>query len=367
MNQAQQIATSGWRDGASVACASGFQVEDQGAGNFQLRPGASIDTKQQHAIAGLQEDLSTVTPAATAFMIHDGIILGNGFVVHSPDGLVRESQYLANNLERRVEMSMRDKSFILDDSTVWIVAGNASSKNNYWHWFAQVLPAILHSRDFGESLGKRNFGVIAEPLSNWQIESLSVLGISQECVVQIDKFQNAKAKTILYSSFLSGTSVFANNRYRKEIGERFVRWAGGVDSADAKLLISRKDTKKRPLLNEESLQADLASDGFRVVTGGTMSLREQIRAFNGASVIVAPHGAGSTNVLFGRPGALYIELAQLSYPNAGPLSLCKTSGMLAWIDLFEDDGRGQSTDGWTAPTDIVRATIASAESTVALA
>jgi hypothetical protein len=79
-------------------------------------------------------------------------------------------------------------------------------------------------------------------------------------------------------------------------------------------------------------------------------------------VIVAPHGAGSTNVLFGRPGARYVELAQLSYPNSGPLSLCKTSEMLAWIDLFEDDGMGQSTDGWTVSTEVVRDTIADAES-----
>lgn len=366
MNQVETIVGSGWRHAASVACASGYLVEDEGAGNFQLRPGASIDAKKQHSLAGLQNKLSEVTPAATAFMIHDGLVLGNGFIVCSTDGLVTESRYLVNNLERRVEMSLRDESIILDDSRIWIVAGNASSKNNYWHWFAQILPAILHCRDFGESLGKRGFGVITEPLKGWQLESLSVLGISKESVVEINQFQNVRVRTFLYSSLLSGNSVFANNRYRKEICKSFVSWAGGVVPGYEKLVISRKDTNKRPLLNEDSLQAELVADGFRVVTGGTMSLSEQIRAFHSASVIVAPHGAGSTNVLFGHPGAIYVELAQLSYPNAGPLSLCKTSGMHAWLDLFDDDGKGQSTDGWTAQAETVRATIARAESEMAV-
>ncbi|MEY9777412.1 DUF563 domain-containing protein [Arthrobacter sp. MW3 TE3886] len=362
MNQVERIVSSGWRDAALIASASGCDVEDQGVGTFRLRPGASIETKQKLALVRLQTELSAVSPSATAFMLHDVLLLGNGFMVCTEDGLVRESRYLASNLERRVELSLRDEPVLLDDSVTWIVAGNASSRSNYWHWFAQILPAVLHCRDFARSLGKSNLGVITGPLKDWQVESLSVLGIPQGLVVEISQFQNAQAKTCLYSSFLSGSSVFANNGYREEISETFVRWAGDHHSADVKLAISRKDTKKRPLVNEDSLHVALAADGFQIVTGGTMSLREQIQAFRSASVIVAPHGAGSTNVLFGRAGALYIELAQLSYPNAGPLSLCKTSGMLAWIDLFEDDGKGQATDGWTASTDIVRATISDAES-----
>lgn len=364
MDQIEKVLNSEWREAASLSCVSGYAVKDQGPALFHLKSGASIGSKQQYAVDGLRNNLSLISPDGAAFMIHDALILGNGFIIYSPDGLVNESRYLANNFERRVEMSLRDDVIVLDESIVWIVAGNASSRNNYWHWFAQILPAILHSRDFAQSVGKVDFGLVTGRLKGWQIESLLVLGIPHERIVQVDIFQSAKAKTCFYSSLLSGVSVFAHNRYREEIRELFIQWAGGIEAGDEKLLISRKDTKKRPLLNEEALQSALMKDGFRVVAGGTMTLREQVQVFHAASIIVAPHGAGSTNVMFGQRGGRYIELSQLSYPNAGPLSLCKTSGMLAWVDLFEDDGKGQGTEGWTAPIDIVMSTIASAEAAV---
>jgi capsular polysaccharide biosynthesis protein len=363
MDQVEQILSSGWTDAILLACVSGCRVEDQGSPpSFRLNPGASIVSKQQYALESLQDELLNISPDANAFLIHDAVVLGNGFLVHSPDGLVRETRYLANNLERRIELSLRDEPVILDDSVTWIIAGNASSRHNYWHWFAQMLPGVLHSRDFAQSLGKTDIGVVTGPLTDWQIESLAVVGIPRNRVVEINVFQNARAKTLIYSSLLSDSSVFANNRYRKELSKTFVEWAVDAKSKDEKLIISRKDTKKRPLLNEDAVHAALISRGFRVVTGGTTTLREQIQAFHAASIIVAPHGAGSTNVLFGRPGAAYVELAQLSYPNGGPLSLCKTSEMLTWLDLFEDDGKGQSTEGWTAPTDVVLATVINAES-----
>ncbi|WP_346960002.1 glycosyltransferase family 61 protein [uncultured Arthrobacter sp.] len=358
MDQVEKIVSTGWRDGSSIACVSGMPVEDMGAGNFRLKPGRSIDDERRSAVIGLQKSLSAVTPAATAFMIHDGLVLGNGFVVSTADGLVRESRYLVKNLERRVELSLRDETVVLDDSIAWIIAGNASSKSNYWHWFAQILPAILHSRDLGKSLGRTRFGVITESLKEWQIESLLVLGINRDSIVEINQFQHARAATLFYSSFLSGVSVFADNIYRREIRRIFIDWAGQNNAAPGKIVVSRRDTNKRPLMNEDLLHAELALSGFKVMTGGSLTLREQIQAFQGASVVIAPHGAGSTNVLFGRKGALYIELGQLSYPNAGPLSLCKSSEMLAWIDLFEDDGKGQSTGGWKASIELVRDTVA---------
>lgn len=362
MDQIEKILSAGWKDAAVVSCVSGNLAEDQGPASFRLIPGASVDSERQHVLEALQEDLTATAPAATAFLIHDALILGNGFLVYSPDGLVKESRYLANNVERRIELSLRDATIALDDDVTWIIAGNASSKYNYWHWFAQMLPAILHCRDFARSTNNLNYGIVTGPLRDWQLESLAVLGIPPTHVVQLNVFQNARAKKCLYSDLLSDAHVFSANCYRKSLRETFIKWANGADSAAEKLVISRKDTKKRPLLNEDALHAALTDKGYKVVTGGTLTLREQIQYFHGASVIVAPHGAGSTNVLFGRPGARYVELAQLSYANAGPLSMCKTSQMLTWVDLFEDDGKGQSTEGWTAAIDVVLETIADAES-----
>ena len=62
----------------------------------------------------------------------------------------------------------------------------------------------------------------------------------------------------------------------------------------------------RQILNEQELIARLAPLGFQVVDPGTTPLSAQIELFSRASIVVGPHGAGLTNILFrkGAPMAL---------------------------------------------------------------
>ena len=68
--------------------------------------------------------------------------------------------------------------------------------------------------------------------------------------------------------------------------------------------------------------------------------------YEAADVVVAPHGAGSTNMFFMRAGSSFVEFQQASHVNAGPLSLGKSSAILPYAEVFADDGRGQATEGW---------------------
>ena len=91
MKQVEVIVSSGWRDAEVVSCASGCRVEDLGEGRFQLLAGASIGEHQRNAVDDLQDKLSAYSGPAAAHMIHDGLVLGNGFMVYSPEGLLRET------------------------------------------------------------------------------------------------------------------------------------------------------------------------------------------------------------------------------------------------------------------------------------
>ena len=69
----------------------------------------------------------------------------------------------------------------------------------------------------------------------------------------------------------------------------------------------------RRLLNEEELDPILERNGFVKVTLEALPIAEQIAIFRGADVIIGPHGAGLTNIMFCRPGTRILEI----FPRAG--------------------------------------------------
>ena len=74
------------------------------------------------------------------------------------------------------------------------------------------------------------------------------------------------------------------------------------------LYVSRNESSMRRILNEDDLLPGLRDMGFKIILPGTLSLTEQIEAFRNARVVLAPHGAGLTNILFCRPNTALIEI-----------------------------------------------------------
>lgn len=75
-----------------------------------------------------------------------------------------------------------------------------------------------------------------------------------------------------------------------------------------KLYLKRGPSAKRPLHQEEYLEYALRQRGFDVIDPVNLSLPECISAFARADLIVAPHGAALTNLVFTRPGTKVLEL-----------------------------------------------------------
>lgn len=84
-------------------------------------------------------------------------------------------------------------------------------------------------------------------------------------------------------------------------------------SSSGLLYVSRNESKMRRLVNEEAILPALRDLGFEIIRPGEMPLATQIDKFRKARVVLAPHGAGLTNILFCRPGATLIEI----FPRGG--------------------------------------------------
>lgn len=82
------------------------------------------------------------------------------------------------------------------------------------------------------------------------------------------------------------------------------------------ILLFRKE-KERKILNFDSLLESLKKEfsQFNWVVFDSLDMNETIHLFNKAKVVVAPHGAGLSNMVFCEKGTLIYELMPISDPN----------------------------------------------------
>ncbi len=133
----------------------------------------------------------------------------------------------------------------------------------------------------------------------------------------------ARDETLLVETLIYPMSVCGESCYHPCVGEFFRRVSANVPPAPApwarrmprRIYIDRRGSRLRPLTNENELVAALQSLGFTAVRLEAMPVADQIRLFRNAELIVAPHGAGLTNIGYARPGCILIELLMDAYVN----------------------------------------------------
>ena len=83
-----------------------------------------------------------------------------------------------------------------------------------------------------------------------------------------------------------------------------------------RLIVSRKDSGRRQLVNEVDVIALLSRYGFELIALGDLSFSDQVQAFADATHIIGPHGAGMALIVFCHPGTHFAEIFGPWYSNA---------------------------------------------------
>ena len=155
--------------------------------------------------------------------------------------------------------------------------------NNYFHWVTECL-TLLCSLDFD----KITRILIPRWYEPFVLESLVILGLADKVVL----WDEQKTTVNLYH-----TSPQRPGGYPQQSGLENLRRCFNVKGTGSKrIYISRKDASKRRVVNEQDIIKHL--EGFEVVKLRGMSFRQQLDYFAEVGEIVAPHGAGITNLLW---------------------------------------------------------------------
>ncbi|GAA3408543.1 DUF563 domain-containing protein [Paenibacillus hodogayensis] len=243
-------------------------------------------------------------PVPFAAAIEDGAFRGERGVIFAPDGTLLQDVSAANEM-RALGVWPRAERL---SGTVAPLA--FKFVNNYFHWMMDVLPRLLPLRLSGWPIDR----YIISPQGPYPyVETLRLLGISEEKLL------------IAYSGshWQADRLVVVPNVSRKELYPRwsfdFLRGAfarsvpEGQPDGPSYVYISRAGALKRKIVNEEEVASLLKRHGFHIAQLEGMPLTEQIGLFRSAHTIVAPHGAGLTNLLFSPQGVRLIELFSPNY------------------------------------------------------
>ncbi len=199
------------------------------------------------------------------------------------------------------------------------------SNTNYWHWFSTSL-----ARLYATECIPKGTKYLINGHSKFVDESLRVIGIDLENTIDMSKAGSVFCENLYLPSMMGDCNkqgfVLLKNRIKLIIGQQ---------DGPKRVYISRAG--RRVVNNEKEVVEVLLDRGFQIVKCEDLSFEEQVRVFYNAEIVVAPHGAGLTNILFAKDGAKILELRNPGYFGKCYYYLSHHLGYDYWTLLGEGD------------------------------
>jgi hypothetical protein len=200
------------------------------------------------------------------------------------------------------------------------------AENNNYHWFFDCLPRLYYLLNTVKEPIKV---IMRADLPVYQLQTLQFIlsGYPQAEVVFIGKHEKWELESFMLSSFIANPqSGFLPQSVSQWLRDNI--WKGyGIQPGSPKkrLYLSRSKAKTRRVLNEEELLPILAKYGFEVVRPEELRYQQQVQLFFDAEAVIAPHGAGLTNLLFSERSDV-LELHPANLIKTHYFLLCKGLG-----------------------------------------
>lgn len=255
----------------------------------------------------------SLSPAIYA--VGNALVHGSAGLLGIGDAMVSETTWHTEPSRHRYQIGKA--GITLDIDRVTVLSGTHLSLlmpggHSYWHAvidgaakLAMIPDAVMETVDTvlfsADAMGQR--------------ELLALAGLPRAITLRpVGPTETLRVETLLLPWGLHG--VFD---YHPVINRFFdtVLANHPVDGRDRieRLYVDRRGGTQRRLVNEEAIVTALTALGFVAVRLEDLPVAAQINLFRQATIIVAPHGAGLTNIGFASPGCIVIELMMDAYVN----------------------------------------------------
>jgi capsular polysaccharide biosynthesis protein len=196
-------------------------------------------------------------------------------------------------------------------------------RSNYFHFLCDAIARL----QLIQNLKRPPDYIYVQGNLKYQAEILSRLGYQAHQIIDSSKYPFIQADELLVPSYVSNFSILTTNsisylrsRLRKDSSLPPV-------SQGRIVFISRRDSPRRKLLNEDELLDQLS--GFKVesVALSELSLDQQMELFEGADVVITTTGAGLANLIFARRELFLVLLTPPNWFGESALDVIKPFGL----------------------------------------
>ena len=196
-----------------------------------------------------------------------------------------------------------------------ILTQGASAHNNYAHWMLDILPKIklILSNIPVNQIKKIYF----TKLKKYQYQSFNFLGLNSIKIIDANYFRHVKADQIIsvtHPYYFKKKWFYAQSNLpswiirflRNDISKKVKSKKKGYD----KIFIDRSDSLQNhcKLINNNEVIKFLKIRKYKSLRLTNFDLLEQISIFKNCKSIIAPHGAGLTNLAFCKKKTNVIEI-----------------------------------------------------------
>jgi len=188
---------------------------------------------------------------------------------------------------------------------------------NYFHWTTDVLPKLIVAKE--RRLLENTTIILPKFKSNFQLKSVQRLTNNK---IFFDSKRNIFVKNLIYISELHNSGCPRKNLLKKI--KTYFQNQPLKKERSLKIYISRSQSSRRKLLNEDQLVEYLKKKNFIILNMEKLNFNDQISLCSRASIIVSVHGAGLTNLLWMKKNTNIIEIRGPEDKNLNPyFVMCK--------------------------------------------
>lgn len=197
-----------------------------------------------------------------------------------------------------------------------------SAKSGYYHWLVECLPRLIElsktEKDCTIYLPQLN-GIYKQALQIIMPENIKVVHTNDEWIF-FEEFT-------LIPFYAKPGKGFISKSFRTYLFEKL--HLKGVDSSVNKIFFSRRNAQKRKIINEDQFfKKYLEPKNFKRINLEDFQFTEQLRIINDSCVVIAPHGAGLSNLIGANKDCKVIEIISTDQrPMRFFSSLCQSIGL----------------------------------------
>ncbi|MBF0270415.1 MAG: glycosyltransferase family 61 protein [Alphaproteobacteria bacterium] len=177
--------------------------------------------------------------------------------------------------------------------------------NNWGHWIADTLPKLMVRQAFVEL---RDRPLVLGPLKPFHLETLELLNIDPSSHIRIGAADTPRAR-FEFSNLAVATppGLVQSYAYVRQLFQPTQQ--ASASGGPQRIYFSRsKLTPRHRVFNADEVESHLESQGFKIVRGDGLSVRETLDVIASAKIIAAPLGASLGNLVLAREDAEIIQL-----------------------------------------------------------